>query len=633
MKLYTEVGRTGKGAARTRRSSVVWLSFVAAALVGPALLFVAALAPPAQAYVLLSPANAWGPPDMPVPWSLNTSLDEPTIAGTREFDIVRNSFTRWTNVAGATASVQEGPPTTVCGLVTNGLNHISFRDCLNQCTGGCLAVTSSMYLSPADAFWNPGTDTVLVARLESDMTFARGWNWDDYHDWPPCTNGFDLYGVTVHELGHFWGLGHSTLGASTMYYAVSQCDSTRASLHADDTQGFRVLYGTTDAPIAITTLTAGQASMSVTNKGNLGFTGSGGKWGSSFQYPLGSPQHLYECSFALARVGGPVSDNFRTAATDGGDADLQQASPLVAQVPGPITDEQAMGTFTDVRAESPYGVTVHSRFFADQEAANAAFVIAEYQIVNSGASTLSNIRAGLFADVDYNDQYVQNEVGYETDLSLAWVSTPNTTNRIGVVVLNVEGAAAMRALYATSTVATETFTDANKQAWMSGGFERTSLGPADIALMIATGSFTIAPGDTVRAAFAWVGGTSLEELRLHAQAAQLLYQNLITNSASGVVDGRVITPVSTLASNHPNPFGGQTQLEYTLYQEGPVELDIMDASGRRVRSMVRGHQSKGPHSLVWDGAAQSGQPLASGVYFTRLRVAGRVQTQKMLMIR
>ncbi len=633
MRSHTAIDRTGGNAPRSSRPSPVRTCRHAMACSSAVFLLAAVLAPAAPAYVLLSPPNCWGPPDMPIPWSLNTSLDEPSIAGGGEFTIVRNSFTRWTDVPGTTASVREVAPTTVCGLVDNGLNHISFGDCLNQCTGGCIAVTSSIYFSPYDGFWNPETDTLLIARRESDMTFSDDWEFDDYHDWPPCYSAFDLYGITIHELGHFWGLGHSPLPAATMYYAVDFCDSTRASLHADDKQGFRVLYHTTDAPIGVTTLTARLASLSVTNKGNMAFTGSGGKWGNSFQYPLGSPQHVFECSFALAQVGGPVSDNFRTDGDDGGDADLQQTSPLVVQIPGPITDQQAEGSFTDVRAEAPYGVTVRSRFFADQATENASFVIAEYQIINSSASSLSGMRGGLFADVDFNDQYSQNSVGYEADLGLAWVSTPNTTNRIGFAVLNAEGAAAMRALYATSTLPAETFTDANKQTWMSGAFERTTLGPADIALMIATGTFTIAPGDTARAAFAILGGASLADLRLNAQAARTLYQTEIYGAVDAVGDGRVITPVGDLALNRPNPFSGKTRIEYTLYREGPVQLDILDASGRRVRSLMQGNQAKGAHSLIWDGAAEDGRPLPSGAYFTRLRVAGRAQTQKMLLVR
>lgn len=586
----------------------------------------------ALAYVLMNPPNAWGPPEMAVPWRLNTTLDEPSVGGTHEFDIVRNSFLRWMAVAGTTSSVVEGASTTACGLAQNAINHISFRDCNNQCTSGCLAVTSTINYAPADNYWNPNTDTLLVARSESDITYSRSWNFGDYHDWPPCSNEFDLYGITIHEMGHFFGLGHSTLPASTMYFQIAPCDSTRASLHNDDTQGYRVLYGTTASPLALTTLQAGSASLTVTNKGNVAFTGSGGRWGTSFQYPVGSPQHIFECSFALAQVGGPVSDNFRRQALDGGDADFQQASPLTTAVPGPITDQEAAGTFTDVRAESPYGVTVVSRFFADGDAPNDAFVIAEYQIINTSGSPLNTMRAGLFSDVDFNDDYANNSVGYEADISLAWVSTPNTANRIGFAVLNVEGAAAMRALYATSNDPLETYTDANKQAWMSGGFDRTTLGPQDIALMIASGPFNIEVADTARVAFAFVGGTSLAQLRIHAQAARVFYLTNILNSTS-VQDGRIINPVVDLAPNQPNPFGRSTRLEYTLYQAGPVRLDVIDASGRLVRTLVAQDQPKGTHAVQWDGTGEDGNSLASGVYFSRLHSAGGIQTQKLLMIR
>ncbi|MEZ4654324.1 MAG: hypothetical protein R3E12_12230 [Candidatus Eisenbacteria bacterium] len=32
-----------------------------------------------------------------------------------------------------------------------------------------------------------------MAKQESDITWANGYNWEDYRDWPPCPGGsFDL---------------------------------------------------------------------------------------------------------------------------------------------------------------------------------------------------------------------------------------------------------------------------------------------------------------------------------------------------------------------------------------------------------------------------------------------------------
>ncbi len=587
----------------------------------------------ASAYVLIDPPNAWGKPDLPVDWHLNQTINDPSI--TNEYQIIRESFLVWSAVAGVDLSFLEGAASTFCGLAQNQQNHVSVEDCNNQCTGGCLAVTSTVLFATGDGFWNSNTvaDTLLLARQESDITYNKTTNWGDSQTWTPCAGEFDMRGVSVHEMGHFIGLGHSATAAATMFASVAVCDGSKASLHADDNRGARVLYRNGDE-IAVTSLTAGNATLGVTNKGNLGYTGPGGKWGASFQWtPLGAAEHLFECAFGVGSVGGAVSDNFRGDAITGGDADLQQASVLTVSAPGPLTDEQAEATFDDSRAESPYGLTIITRAYAENSAPNDDFVITEYVLVNTSGGALSNVRAGLFADVDFNNEYAQNSVNYDAANSLAYVSTPNTAALFGIAVLNSEGAAAMRALFATSTNAGENFTDANKQTWWSAGFERTTLGPADIALMINTGDFDIAPGDSAFAAFALLGGSNLADLQANAAAARDLYLNTISGGTTAVGDGRVVLPLAELAASRPNPFTSSTRMEWTVLTPGRVTVEVIDAGGRVVSTVFDGVQAKGLHGMNWDGTNGHGDRLPSGVYFSRLRTADGNQTRKVILTR
>lgn len=598
------------------------------------------LTAPASAYTLINVGNhytAWIGDDIPVQWSLNTTLNDPTI--TNEFEILRGSWGRWGDrVANLDLDFVEGPTTTLCGLAQNGVNHISMQDCFNQCTGSCLAVTSTIAYS-LDGWWNVNTapsDSLLVSRQESDITWSKTVNWEDYRAWPPCpSGGFDLWGVSIHEMGHFIGLGHAVNVFATMAPSIAPCDSTKASLHADDKRGARALYKN-GIRVAAATLDASNASLTVTNKGNVAFTGAGGKIGDSFQWGgTADAQHIFEASLAIARVAGPVSDNFReeqAEADPGGDADFEQTGPLSVNVPGDVVEQEASSTFDDSRAESPYGVEVTSNFYADDSAGNEDFVICEYLIENTTGATLNNIRAGLFADTDFNNDYANNSVNYDATRSLAYVTTPNTGAALGIAVLNEEGAVAMRALFATDPAPAEDFTDANKQAWMSGAFGRTSLGPADVALMIATGNFTIPAGEKINVAFAILGGSNLADLQANTDAARTLYQDVIKNDPAGIEDGHAVLPVA-LGPASPNPFQGSTRLDYTLYGAGRVQIDVLDASGRIVRTLVDAVQEKGPHSMAWDGTDANGTRLPSGVYFTRMLNEGRETTRKMQLIR
>jgi ligand-binding sensor domain-containing protein len=72
----------------------------------------------------------------------------------------------------------------------------------------------------------------------------------------------------------------------------------------------------------------------------------------------------------------------------------------------------------------------------------------------------------------------------------------------------------------------------------------------------------------------------------------------------------------------PNPFGGRTALRYAVPQEGSIALDIFDAQGRRVQSLVRGTKSRGEYAATWNGLDDRGRIVPRGIYFGRLRSAG-----------
>lgn len=85
-----------------------------------------------------------------------------------------------------------------------------------------------------------------------------------------------------------------------------------------------------------------------------------------------------------------------------------------------------------------------------------------------------------------------------------------------------------------------------------------------------------------------------------------------------------------LAGNFPNPFRGSTTIKFDIPagSAGRLALRIYDASGRRVATLVEGHQGPGVHAVEWDASAHS-----SGEYFYRLEGDGFVRTQKMLLMR
>ncbi len=89
----------------------------------------------------------------------------------------------------------------------------------------------------------------------------------------------------------------------------------------------------------------------------------------------------------------------------------------------------------------------------------------------------------------------------------------------------------------------------------------------------------------------------------------------------------------SLAQNAPNPFNPATAINYTITRKAHVRLEIFDILGRHVRTMVDGIQGAGSYSVLFDGRADAGNKLASGVYFYRLRVDDQSQIKTMVLLK
>ena len=95
------------------------------------------------------------------------------------------------------------------------------------------------------------------------------------------------------------------------------------------------------------------------------------------------------------------------------------------------------------------------------------------------------------------------------------------------------------------------------------------------------------------------------------------------------------TPASLVASYRvsPNPFNPQTNITYTLSQDGLVRLAVYDLLGRKVAVLIDDYRPAGPGSVIWDGRDASGSAVASGVYIARLETPSGVQTRKLVVAR
>jgi len=105
---------------------------------------------------------------------------------------------------------------------------------------------------------------------------------------------------------------------------------------------------------------------------------------------------------------------------------------------------------------------------------------------------------------------------------------------------------------------------------------------------------------------------------------------------SGVDDVAEDTlPVShELRPSYPNPFSTVTVIRYGLPHEDRVQVNVYDALGRRVNTLVdMDRHPAGRFTAHWDGRNYTGQRVAPGVYFYRLETGSCSKTQRVVVLR
>lgn len=73
-----------------------------------------------------------------------------------------------------------------------------------------------------------------------------------------------------------------------------------------------------------------------------------------------------------------------------------------------------------------------------------------------------------------------------------------------------------------------------------------------------------------------------------------------------------------LLTNYPNPFVGETTLEFTTPQPAHVRLVVFDVLGRRVETVVDHRHSRGMHQVRWNS-----ESLSRGMYLVWMEVNRR----------
>ncbi len=94
-----------------------------------------------------------------------------------------------------------------------------------------------------------------------------------------------------------------------------------------------------------------------------------------------------------------------------------------------------------------------------------------------------------------------------------------------------------------------------------------------------------------------------------------------------------IVCASQLKGNYPNPFNPETTISFTTKKNGPVSIDVFNIKGQKVRTLLNENRQAGNHIVVWNGKDDSGNSLASGVFFYRMKSGKYTSTKKMILMK
>lgn len=84
-----------------------------------------------------------------------------------------------------------------------------------------------------------------------------------------------------------------------------------------------------------------------------------------------------------------------------------------------------------------------------------------------------------------------------------------------------------------------------------------------------------------------------------------------------------------LAQNYPNPFNPSTTLQYTMASSGHVRIQLFNAMGILIDTLIDEVRLAGTHELLYDASR-----LTSGMYFYRMQTeSGYLQSRKMTLLK
>jgi hypothetical protein len=169
--------------------------------------------------------------------------------------------------------------------------------------------------------------------------------------------------------------------------------------------------------------------------------------------------------------------------------------------------------------------------------------------------------------------------------------------------------------------------------------------PSDHRIMVCSGPFNMAPGDTQTIKFAEIaaiGSDRLESVSLLKDYTRSIAKMYNIAIPVDVKKETTIPSSFSLSQNYPNPFNPSTTISYSIPVETPgssrtslqhVTLKVFDLLGREVATLVDEFKQAGNYQVQFSVKTGYIPSLPSGIYFYRLQAGDYSETKKMLLLK
>jgi hypothetical protein len=295
------------------------------------------------------------------------------------------------------------------------------------------------------------------------------------------------------------------------------------------------------------------------------------------------------------------------------DAESLEATVLVSNPQN--SDYEIYGAYDNTYSNLPPNLIVKLYAYGW---ANGAYTIIKFNVKNN-ETTAINASIGLDIIPEIGQEYGFDSVTYNSTADVVRFHRGADVN-MGLKQLS----GSLSSLYSFEWFS-DYDTDANYWTYMNFGSlqsqyaSNTADGPVTIT---SQAPVLINPGQSVDVYYAFSLGNNESTMLAGIAAAEQKYDTWVTSVQD--IDATKLTP----GKNFPNPFENSTTITYSLPESGAVSIDVFDALGNKIKTLVNESQTKGSYSLPFDA-----ENLAGGVYYYTIRLNNMVTTSKMFVIK